>query len=802
MYSSIKRKILLIGPMPPPIGGVSIHIIRLSKLIQDEFLIDYVDESSQIKNDYFNLRTYKLKNYLKKVRWSDLMYVHSGKRQLVIFHILIAKLFRKKVILTVHGYPNPHKNFFTSMDSLFYSLSDRIIVVNSFILDRVKLPEDKVIVRCAFVPPIIEEEPGLPPHLLKWLESRKKLGEIIISANAYQLKFFNQQDLYGLDMCIDSAEELVRNGYPVSFVFNVSSVEKNRDLFEQYQLRIQNGEFSDHFLLLNEELSFVRLITYSDIILRPTNTDGDALTIREALHFGKPIIASDVIPRPEGTILFKVRDTQDLVRAISETINKQTAGSEPVSGNFNLEYEVFYKRLIDSVFFGLQYKIAKPFFNLRDKTRLLAEKIPPTAGVLLNYIPFRVRLGKEYKKFYARADKMMKADSDMKIEFILYNINSIFRHFRENSPFYNHFLLLSGCKFTEIKSLDDFRALPLITKASLREMPIESRTILKYGMKKVNTGGTSGSSLSFFLEDNFYSREWSHMHYMWRKIGYNPTMTKITIRGKNILSIYKYRFNQNEFLINSYYSFRKEDYSELLQVFKKYNTQFIHGYPSAIYYFLKEISTNAPYLLEFLQKNIKGVMFGSEYPSPHFRDYIENLLTENTISWYGHTEGVVLAGEIYRKYEYVPFHSYGFTEAVKKDGLYHLVGTSYDNLAAPFIRYDTEDLITPKFNEAGLLESFRITEGRLGEFVKDKNDKKISLTALIFGRHHKLFERVNFIQVKQIIPGQIIVYYSTASYIENPAELFDSTNLNIEVFFQQVREPFKTSFGKIPLLIK
>jgi phenylacetate-CoA ligase len=802
MYNSYNKKILLIGPLPPPIGGVSIHIVRLSKLITDEFMIDYVDESSQIKPGFFNLRTFRLSSYLRKVRWSDLLYIHSGKRQLVIFHILVGRLFGKKVILTVHGYPNPKKNIFTLLDSWFYSLADRIVVVNSFILDRVKLPAEKSIVRNAFVPPLMADEPELPPHLLEWLRFRKEKGEIIISANAYQLKLFNSQDLYGLDMCIDAAERLVEEGYPVSFFFNVSSLDKNRELYEQYQERIQKGNFREHFLLLNEVISFVRLITYSDIILRPTNTDGDALTIREALHFGKPIIASDIIPRPEGTVLFKCRDNEDLVRAITETLSTYVP-----SNHFDLdenvrEYEVFYKRLIDSVFFNADFKVFRPLVSLKDKTRLLAEKIPPSAGVFLNYIPFRIRLGREYKKFYRRADILMRSDSQTKKNFIVQNLNFTFRHFRINSPFYNHFLLQSKCNITEIKRIEDIAALPLITKTALREMPVESRTVLKYGMRQVNTGGTSGSPLSFFLEDNFYSREWSHMHYMWRKIGYDPTMTKITVRGKNIRDIFKYRFNQNEFLINSYYSFTKEDYSKLLNLFRRYNTKFIHGYPSAIYYFLKEISSSAPFLLEFLQKNIKGVMFGSEYPSPHFRNYIESILTENTISWYGHTEGVVLAGELYNKFEYVPFHSYGFTEAVLVDNQYHLVGTSYDNLAAPFIRYDTEDLITPEFDESGLLKSFRITEGRLGEFIRDRNNKMISLTALIFGRHHKLFERVNFIQVKQIVPGQIIIYYSNSNYIENAADLFDSTNLNIEVFFQQVNEPFKTSFGKIPLLIK
>ncbi|HEX2977322.1 MAG TPA: hypothetical protein VHO68_15405, partial [Bacteroidales bacterium] len=244
MYEKF-RKVLLIGPLPPPIGGVSIHIVRLSKLISDEFQIDYVDESSQIKKQYFNLRTINLAHYFRKVRWADLMYVHSGKRQLAIFHIIVAKLFRKKIILTVHGYPNPKKNIFTSIDSIFYSWANRIVVVNDFILNRVALPPEKALVRCAFVPPILKEEPELPDHLIGWIAERKKAGEIIISANAYQLKMFNQQDLYGLDMCIDAAEILVGKGYPVSFIFNVSSLEKHRDLYENYQERIYYGSFRD-----------------------------------------------------------------------------------------------------------------------------------------------------------------------------------------------------------------------------------------------------------------------------------------------------------------------------------------------------------------------------------------------------------------------------------------------------------------------------------------------------------------------------------------------------------------------------
>lgn len=440
--------------------------------------------------------------------------------------------------------------------------------------------------------------------------------------------------------------------------------------------------------------------------------------------------------------------------------------------------------------------------NFRDKFKILTEKIPAGPGVLLNYLPFRLRLGKDYNYYYHLADQLIRADLGTKDKYIVTNFNKIFNHFKLNNRFYNRHLQLVECKLKGIRRIEDISAVPLLTKALLREMPVDDRAILKRGFKQFNTGGTSGIPLTFFLENSFYSREWAHIHYLWRKIGYKHTQTKITIRGKNLSNIYQYNYNQNEFLINSYYSFNEDDYLKLYKVFKKYNTEYIHGYPSAIYNFLKEIERDAPFLLDFLKNNIKGIMFGSEFPSHHFRDFIEKILTENTISWYGHTEGVILAGEIYQKYEYVPFLSYGYTEAVEIDNHYHLVGTSFENYATPFIRYDTEDLINPNFGKSGLLESFEIAEGRLGEFVTDKNNKEISLTGLIFGRHHKLFDRVKFIQVKQEVPGNITVYYSNSSAIENPSELFDSDNLNIDVSFHQITEPFKTPFGKIPLLIK
>ena len=71
----------------------------------------------------------------------------------------------------------------------------------------------------------------------------------------------------------------------------------------------------------------------SDIIVRPTNTDGDSLTIREGLFLNKKVLASDVVKRPEGVILFKNRNLNDM----EEKLEKLIAEKDLVKHSFDRE---------------------------------------------------------------------------------------------------------------------------------------------------------------------------------------------------------------------------------------------------------------------------------------------------------------------------------------------------------------------------------------------------------------------------------------------------------------------------------
>jgi hypothetical protein len=84
-------------------------------------------------------------------------------------------------------------------------------------------------------------------------------------------------------------------------------------------------------LLIHEKISFVQLITQCDIVLRTTNTDGDSLTIREALYLKKPVLSSDAVKRPTGTHLFITRDQADLNFELKKMVESiQNGGSEHI----------------------------------------------------------------------------------------------------------------------------------------------------------------------------------------------------------------------------------------------------------------------------------------------------------------------------------------------------------------------------------------------------------------------------------------------------------------------------------------
>jgi len=109
--------ILEIGKIPPPIGGISIHIQRIIRAL----------EKSNVKIELFDYS--KDRNIAKiciKIYRCNAVHLHLSRKLLRLFFVIFFRLISKKIILTYHG-KYDFKNLF---DLLSLKLSTFSILLN------------------------------------------------------------------------------------------------------------------------------------------------------------------------------------------------------------------------------------------------------------------------------------------------------------------------------------------------------------------------------------------------------------------------------------------------------------------------------------------------------------------------------------------------------------------------------------------------------------------------------------------------------------------------------------------------
>ncbi|MEX1027728.1 MAG: CoF synthetase [Candidatus Paceibacterota bacterium] len=443
---------------------------------------------------------------------------------------------------------------------------------------------------------------------------------------------------------------------------------------------------------------------------------------------------------------------------------------------------------------------------MRRQLKSVGEKVPRSIGRIAARIPYAWRLGAEFKATQHRIQQIEAAAPDARAEQAGLWLKAVVAHHADKSQLYRDHLGEAAQSLGSVNGTDALRrfsSLPVLTKQILQGLLVEQPSSPSNGAMRINTGGTSGNPLSFFVDKNAFAREWAHMHTIWRKLGYHPTSLKLTFRGKNLgKRALRYNAVHNEIHVNPYLPFEVTA-KAVAKVAP--NIDYLHGYPSSIYEFVRQ-STESPSLgddvLVGFQKRLRGIFYGSEFPAPLYRDFVDDVVGVPSISWYGHSEMCILAYETDRNV-YVPMHSYGFTETIPTDdeGEF-LIGTSYFNTETPFVRYNTGDLVSST-SANGFVESFQVLQGRVGDFVTDRHGQRISLTALIFGRHHKFFDVGQFVQVRQTEPGKmtLLVVLPENVLTDDLASQFDLSNVAIDCDFEVRSTPVRTPAGKMPLLV-
>lgn len=311
----------LVGPVPPPLGGVSVFIERYARHLRS--LGRRVTVLDLPRRGKFERLIAAIMLVVRPRAVIHLNYVDS----LLMLAILCCPV-KHHVIFHDHN-----------MGRFFESLSRIRRLVLRLFLRRVqecwlvteslaacyerhglRLP-NCVRIKPAFLPPTLSEEPKIRatygPEIDRFVSARQPL----LLANASRITFHNGNDLYGLDMCVRLLNRLQR-AYPrIGLLIALAEV-GHEDYFRQLQFSIKESgiEQNVHFMTSQKELW--PLIKDADLLIRPTATDGYSVSVAEAIHLGCPAVASDVATRAEGTVLFRNRDDNDLLLKVRQLLQQ------------------------------------------------------------------------------------------------------------------------------------------------------------------------------------------------------------------------------------------------------------------------------------------------------------------------------------------------------------------------------------------------------------------------------------------------------------------------------------------------
>ncbi|MCI3147610.1 glycosyltransferase [Bacillus cereus] len=356
-------KVSIVGSIPPPVGGISIHIKRIKRVLE----VNGIESCVYNEGGWGNRqeRIYPISRYrsfIFKIPFiqADLLHIHSIDMKLRIL-LGAYKLFGKKIILTIHG-ESLSDQLKTSNALMRFLLRmslkkiDKVICVNQSLLDELILlgmDNSNMTVIPGYIHPKEYEEDvmAIPQNVHNFIEK----SPFLITANGC-IRFYKEEDLYGVDMLINMMYKLKNQGVKAHLLFALldkkSQTAEEREYYKELQDRLRKLDLEENFMFYEvENTELYPILQKSQLFIRPTNTDGLGVSIAEALYYNVPSVASNVCNRPQGTILFQSRNDLDLYRVVNDIICNHSRYVKRISKieikDYSNELVAAYKEIIN-----------------------------------------------------------------------------------------------------------------------------------------------------------------------------------------------------------------------------------------------------------------------------------------------------------------------------------------------------------------------------------------------------------------------------------------------------------------------
>lgn len=344
--------VVQLGPFPPPYGGVQANLVAIREHLRRNGIVSGVINLTRHRKEpgdevYYPETALQTALLLVKLP-ARILHLHIGgtvSARAAMLGLFCSWLPGRKAVLTFHsgGYPSSAEGRAAragSFRGFVFRQFDRIIVVNSQLRDvfqRYGVPESRIRLILPHAVDFQEMSPVLPEPLRRFYDTHKP---ILLTVGLLEPE-------YDLASQIDVLETVLQR-YPDAGLAIIGSGALEQELRE----RIDSKPYREHILLTGDmpHSGTLRAIQEAGVLLRTTLYDGDAVSVRESLFLGTPVIATENGMRPDGVRLIPLSDMPALAQAIIEQLsgNSRPAARAGESGRENLEAVLELYRELDT----------------------------------------------------------------------------------------------------------------------------------------------------------------------------------------------------------------------------------------------------------------------------------------------------------------------------------------------------------------------------------------------------------------------------------------------------------------------
>jgi glycogen synthase len=332
-------RVLIIGPFPPPHGGVQTHVVAIRQMLRDRGIdCQVINLTRNRKPDadgvFYPKNALATLKLLVTLRY-DIVHLHFGgdlTPRLLALAFVCSLMRIARTILTLHsgGFPSSRQGKRARSRSLLgYVLRrlDRVIGVNGELValfERIGVSPERIRLILPHAIASVEPSGSLPCPLDEFFRSHQP---VVTTVGLLEPE-------YDLSLQIRALEQIRQKLSDAGLVI-IGSGSLEGDLQQQ----IAQLSYRDHVFLCGDlaHAETLRAIADSDLFLRTTLYDGDSISVREALNLAVPVIATDNGMRPDGVRLIPPRSLSDLSCVATELLQTPHARkAEPDSSDENI----------------------------------------------------------------------------------------------------------------------------------------------------------------------------------------------------------------------------------------------------------------------------------------------------------------------------------------------------------------------------------------------------------------------------------------------------------------------------------